>query len=182
MKTRSGPRKNRRPMSRADEHDRDKLLRWWGEIQTEIGTPFPFHAVLLVTESDHAAHEVFRTFREWLKPRGAPFSSLVIFGQHGASTTMRALAQAFALDGSLPPYLLLFESYSDRSVVCYPADSINHRSFQLPDPQPSPAHGCNLQSVTSLNAGWSKINLTNETVLELINGVVARIASPADES
>ena len=101
------------PENRADRHDLDKLARWRSSLRDEDGSGFPFHAVFLVSQEDLAAHRAFRSFRSSFDARSATFQHLVIFGQHGVSTTATALARELDLDGPPPtPLLVLFSGAS----------------------------------------------------------------------
>ncbi len=95
---------------RADRHDLDKLHRWRVDMETSGGAEFPVHAVFLVSEVDRAAHDVFRAFRSSFEGRDAGFQNLVIFGQHGVSNTVRAVASRLGLDGEPLPQLALLVS------------------------------------------------------------------------
>lgn len=102
--------------SRADTHDRDKLERWRREISAALdsvaspssGSGFPVYAVFLVSEEDRAAHDIFRRFRTSFESRGAGFQHLVIFGQHGVSSTVRGLLDKLGLPVAATPCLALF--------------------------------------------------------------------------
>lgn len=77
-------------MSHADRHDLDKLARWKAGLDgagdsSEAG--FPACAIFLVTGEDRASHDIFRRYRSAFDELGAGFHHLVIFGQHGVSTT-----------------------------------------------------------------------------------------------
>ncbi len=91
--------------SHADNHDRDKLARWHGELAGCPGDDFPVVAVFLVSEQDRAAHDIFRAFRSSFETRNAGFEHLVIFGQHGVSETARSLLREFGLPGDATPTL-----------------------------------------------------------------------------
>ena len=73
--------------SHADNHDLDKLARWYRGLSSGESGQFPVYAVFLVTSSDSAAHDIFRRFRSSFEAHGAGFDHLVIFGQHGVSST-----------------------------------------------------------------------------------------------
>ena len=96
--------------SRADGHDLDKLHRWRADLEQPDGTAFPIHAVFLVSEADRAAHDVFRAFRSSFEARSAGFQNLVIFGQHGVSSAVRAVAGRLGLDDEPLPQLVLLVS------------------------------------------------------------------------
>ena len=94
--------------SHADNHDRDKLLRWREDLTSGDGTSFPVYAFFLVTPEDRPAHDIFRAYRNSFEKRGAGFQHLMIFGQHGVSTTVEALLAEFDLSPDSLPLLGLF--------------------------------------------------------------------------
>ena len=95
------------PESHADSHDRDKLDRWSQGLEQDGAGSFPVCAVFLVSEHDRNAHDAFRKFRDSFEGRNAGFHHLVIFGQHGVSTTVRALLAELGLPGDHLPCLLM---------------------------------------------------------------------------
>ena len=101
--------------SHADSHDLDKLERWCGGLCTEEAGRFPAHAIFLVSPEDKMAHAIFRDYRSSFESRGAMFRHLVIFGQHGVSSTSRRLLAEFGLPlaGSTPTLVLYPESSAD---------------------------------------------------------------------
>ena len=70
------------------------------------------HAIFLVSAEDKAAHDVFRQFRSSFETRGARFDHLVIFGQHGVSSTVKGLLPGFGLHTGSIPALVLFPERS----------------------------------------------------------------------
>lgn len=101
--------------SNADSHDLDKLEHW--SLGLSSGTPkkFPIYAVFLVGPEDRYAHDVFREFRSSFGQLGAEFEHLVIFGQHGVSTTVRGLMSGLGLHEDSLPLLALFASPSAKA-------------------------------------------------------------------
>jgi hypothetical protein len=100
--------------SRADTHDLDKLSRWYDGLVSGDAGSFPVYAIFLVSPEDREAHDIFRRFRSSFEARAAPFHNLVIFGQHGVSSTVLSLLPDFGLDtGSLPSLALLGGLSSD---------------------------------------------------------------------
>ncbi|MFQ6029446.1 MAG: hypothetical protein ACE5Q6_18370 [Dehalococcoidia bacterium] len=93
--------------SRADNHDIDKLGRWLGDLTGQSSAVFPVYAVFLVSEVDQAAHDIFRQYRTSFEERGAGFANLIIFGQHGVSTTVRHLLAEWGLPEQALPSLVL---------------------------------------------------------------------------
>ena len=78
-------------MSHADRHDLDKLARWRDGLSEAEESVFPVLAAFLVTGENREAHDIFRRYRSKFEELAAGFSSLVIFGQHGTSTTMTTM-------------------------------------------------------------------------------------------
>ncbi len=79
-------------MSHADRHDLDKLARWKdgldaADVEAEA---FPACAIFLVSPDDRLSHDIFRRYRTVFEELGGGFHHLVIFGQHGVSTTQVA--------------------------------------------------------------------------------------------
>ena len=85
------------------------------------------YAIFLVSEADTAAHDIFRAFRASFEERQAGFAHLVIFGQHGISTAVRALRQELDLAGDGLPMLVLFGGDADDGpeIVRLPAGGTN---------------------------------------------------------
>jgi hypothetical protein len=113
--------------TRADRHDVDKLHRWRRDLlDSPFDSPssrFPVYAVFLVSEADTAAHDVFRRFRSSFEEREAGFGNLVIFGQHGVSTTVRLLLEQLGLASDSLPMLALWDGagFPQVSVAPLPA-------------------------------------------------------------
>ena len=93
--------------SHADRHDLDKLAQWRDGLAAAAESGFPVFAVFLVTLEDRASHDIFRRYRSAFEDLGAGFSSLVIFGQHGVSSTMRAMLAELGLTMEQVPVLAL---------------------------------------------------------------------------
>lgn len=101
--------------SHADSHDLDKLARWRKGL-TEAGPQqFPVYAVFLVSPEDRGAHDVFREFRSSFEEGNAPFENLVIFGQHGVSSTVKGLLRRLDQPLEALPFLVLFSSLASES-------------------------------------------------------------------
>ena len=96
--------------SHAENHDRDKLGRWYKDLVSGEPGTFPAYAVFLVSHEDRAAHDVFRAFRSSFEARGAGFEHLVIFGQHGVSSALLRLLSQFGLADEDVPTLALFSN------------------------------------------------------------------------
>lgn len=106
--------------SRADQHDIDKLVRWRRDLTTDAGSVFPVYAIFLVSPDDRAAHNVFRQFRGSFEARNAGFENLVIFGQHGISSTVRGLLPELGLPPEAIPTLALLVRSEAASVYSLP--------------------------------------------------------------
>ena len=98
-------------MSAADEtpdsHDLGKLTRWHEGLNSETGQGFPVCALFLASGEDTRAHDIFRVYRSAFETLGAGFHDLVIFGQHGMSTTCAALIPGLGLSGLATPSIVL---------------------------------------------------------------------------
>ena len=101
---------DQQPMSHADRHDLDKLARWKVGLDAadESGdSSFPACAIFLVTGEDRASHDIFRRYRSAFEELGGGFHHLVIFGQHGVSTTQTAFLGQLALGPQSIPALAI---------------------------------------------------------------------------
>ena len=97
-------------MSHADSHDLDKLARWKDGLDgvSESGeSSFPACAIFLVSPEDRASHDIFRRYRSAFEELGAGFHHLVIFGQHGVSTTQTAFLGEVGLEQDNVPLLAI---------------------------------------------------------------------------
>ena len=90
-----------------DSHDLDKLTRWHEGLATASGGKFPVCALFLASGEDNRAHDIFRIYRTAFEELGAGFHDLVIFGQHGTSSTSLALIPGLGLSGLQTPSLVL---------------------------------------------------------------------------
>ena len=122
--------------TRADAHDADKLRRWRTDLSGSPSPAFPVYAMFLVSERDRAAHDVFRSFRGSFEERGAGFGNLVIFGQHGVSSTVHAMLQQLGLASDAIPLLVLWQGseFPGVSHLPLPAGEAGEDSRGLPDP------------------------------------------------
>jgi hypothetical protein len=93
--------------SRADQHDIDKLGRWLPDLPGDAAGAFPVYTICLVAPSDRTAHDIFRRYRASFEARGVGFANLVIFGQHGVSSTVRYLLDRWGLSEDRLPLLVL---------------------------------------------------------------------------
>ena len=93
-----------------DSHDLDKLTRWHQGLNSAAGGRFPVCAIFLTSGEDRRAHDIFRVYRTAFEELKAGFDDLVIFGQHGASSTSAALVPGLGLSGVQIPLLALITS------------------------------------------------------------------------
>ena len=94
----------------ADRHDLDKLTRWKTALDAapnDGAAPFPTCAIFLVSPDDRAAHNIFRQYRAAFEELGASFHHLVIFGQHGISTTATAFLSELGMEQTSIPLLAI---------------------------------------------------------------------------
>ncbi len=126
------------PGGHADSHDLDKLERWSRALASAAAPGFPVWAVFLVAPEDRVAHDVFREFRSSFSDMGADFQHLVIFGQHGVSTTVQGLTAGLRLSPGSLPLLALF-------------------------PGPSGATGTMFHTLTLTKGGYGKDAASSET-------------------
>ncbi len=96
-------------MSHADRHDLDKLARWKSGLDAadEDEGPFPACGIFLVSGEDRASHDIFRQYRSVFEELGAGFHHLVIFGQHGVSTTQVAFLNELGQGQASVPLLAI---------------------------------------------------------------------------
>ena len=102
-----------------DSHDLDKLNRWHEGLKLESGESdggFPVCALFLASGEDRRAHDIFRVYRTAFEGLGADFHDLVIFGQHGLSSTCSALKTGLGLSSLQTPSLVLI-SVTDGGLV-----------------------------------------------------------------
>jgi len=89
-----------------NSHDLEKLTRWYEGLLSDTDS-FPVCALFLASEGDCRAHNIFRIYRSAFEELGGGFHDLVIFGQHGTSTTCTALIPGLGLSGLEVPSLIL---------------------------------------------------------------------------
>lgn len=102
-----------------DSHDLDKLARWQQSLSSGEPGEFPVHAVFLVSGHDKLAHDIFRSFRSSFESRSASFHHLIIFGQHGTSSTVRELLTVLGLPAASLPVLVLFSTSSSTEICLH---------------------------------------------------------------
>ena len=109
-------------MSHADRHDLDKLARWKEGLDSaadSASASFPVCAIFLVSPEDRASHDIFRRYRSAFEELGGGFHHLVIFGQHGVSTTQVAfLAEVGMEQASVPLLAIALMGDETGKVVC----------------------------------------------------------------
>ena len=93
-------------LSHADRHDLDKLARWKSGLDGATGddvSAFPVCAIFLVGPEHRQSHDIFRRYRSVFEELGGGFHHLVIFGQHGVSTTQVAFLEEVGMEqGNIP--------------------------------------------------------------------------------
>ena len=97
-------------MSHADRHDLDKLVRWKEGLDSaadSASAAFPVCAIFLVSPEDRASHDIFRRYRSAFEELGGGFHHLVIFGQHGVSTTQVAFLSEVGVEQASVPLLII---------------------------------------------------------------------------
>ena len=97
-------------LSHADRHDLDKLARWKEGLDSAVDSTsaaFPVCAIFLVSPEDRASHDIFRRYRSAFEELGGGFHHLVIFGQHGVSTTQVAFLAEVGMEQASVPLLII---------------------------------------------------------------------------
>lgn len=100
-------------LSHADRHDLDKLARWKEALDApgldadDAAEAFPVCAIFLVSPEDRTSHDIFRRYRSVFEELGGGFHHLVIFGQHGVSTTQAAFLGEVGMEQESVPLLAL---------------------------------------------------------------------------
>ncbi len=93
-----------------DSHDLGKLSKWHDGLASATGATFPVCALFLASGDDIRAHDIFRVYRTAFEALGAGFHDLVIFGQHGLSSTCAELIPGLGLSNVQIPSLVLISS------------------------------------------------------------------------
>ena len=97
-------------LSHADRHDLDKLARWKAGLDAPAdagASSLPACAIFLVSPEDRASHDIFRRYRSAFEELGGGFHYLVIFGQHGVSTTQIAFLAEVGMEQESVPLLAI---------------------------------------------------------------------------
>ena len=152
---------DQQPMSHADRHDLDKLARWKAGLDAageSGGSSFPACAIFLVTGEDRASHDIFRRYRTAFEELGGGFHHLVIFGQHGVSTTQQAFLAELGLDQTSVP-LLAVVPMSDESSSAYCIEL--QKGDPVGDPDESQPWSAALGSIRVAASGQSSLSLHN---------------------
>ena len=107
-------------MSHADRHDLDKLARWKAGLDGSVddgAASFPACAIFLVSPEARASHDIFRRYRSAFEELGCGFHHLVIFGQHGVSTTQVAFLEEVGLGQDSVPLLVIVAMHKGPATV-----------------------------------------------------------------
>lgn len=90
-----------------DKHDVGKLARWHEGLISPTGNRFPVCALFLASGEHGRVHDIFRVYRSAFEELGSEFHDLVIFGQHGVSTSSAAIVPGLGLNDLPIPSLTL---------------------------------------------------------------------------
>ena len=176
-------------MSHADRHDLDKLARWKAGL--DGGDPgasgFPACAIFLVSGEDRASHDIFRHYRSTFEDLGAGFHHLVIFGQHGVSTTQNAFLGQLGLGPNSVPALAIAPIAEDSNTIYCIELPKGDRDGDLDETQ---AWGAALHSLATAVPqgtvpplerleGVQERNLPAGTLLETVNKVLLDLGGHA---
>ena len=149
-------------MSHADRHDLDKLARWKEGLDSaadDASAAFPVCAIFLVSPEDRASHDIFRRYRSAFEELGGGFHHLVIFGQHGVSTTQVAFLTEVGMGQASVPLLVIApmadSGEGDERVYCLELPK-GERDGELDDTQ---IWGTALERVRVAAAGDSQLAL-----------------------
>ena len=149
------------PMSHADRHDLDKLARWKEGLDVASGddssAAFPVCAIFLVEPEGRASHDIFRRYRSAFEELGGGFHHLVIFGQHGVSTTQIAFLEEIELGQDNVPVLVIVSMLKDTgSVHCIELPK-GDGGGKLDDSQ---IWGVALEEIRAAESGQSTLSLS----------------------
>ena len=121
-------------VSHADQHDLDKLARWYQDMVAEPTGWLSVYSLFLVSEQDHRAHEIFREYRSSFQARNVPYQYLTIFGQHGVSTTVLGLLRELKLPLESLPLLAFFDIPSNSALRVLPLGTEELPASEGPEP------------------------------------------------
>ena len=110
---------NTGPQETPDTHDLGKLTKWLNALASVSNDYFPVCALFLASGNDHRAHNIFRVYRTAFKEIGAGFHNLVIFGQHGLSSTCSELIRGLGLSHIQMPSLVLITNNKDTNGIVF---------------------------------------------------------------
>ena len=183
---------NEQQMSHADRHDLDKLARWKAGLDAAAddgAASFPVCAVFLVSPEDRASHDIFRRYRSAFEELGGGFHHLVIFGQHGVSTTQVAFLAEVGMGQASVPLLAIApiagNGDEDGSVHCLELPK-GEREGELDDSQSWEAAleavrvaatgdaGMSLDSVAGVRAAVLRSGSLTASVGEVLRKLVER--------
>ena len=102
-----------------DTHDFGKLTKWHNALESLCNDDFPVCALFLASGNDHRAHNIFRVYRTAFEESGAGFHNLVIFGQHGLSSTCSELIRGLGLFHIQMPSLVLITNNKDTNGIVF---------------------------------------------------------------
>ena len=164
---------NEQQMTHADRHDLDKLARWKEGLDAGDGAAaFPACAIFLVSPEDRASHDIFRRYRSAFEELGGGFHHLVIFGQHGVSTTQVAFLSELGMEQQSVPLLALAQmsdaAEKTGSVYCIELPK-GERDGDLDNSQ---SWGAALEQVSAAAASQSSLSL--DGVAGVIGGALRR--------
>ena len=167
--------------SRADTHDLDKLNRWYASLSASHTGEFPVHALFLVTEADKYSHHIFRKFRSSFETLGSQYHHLMIFGQHGPSTTVTEFLTELALSEDCLSVLVLFRETSSDTVYVLPltgesGEDADHGSQEVLNAvETSVKLGAQRQGIASLNV-LTSYQLSSGSILDIVGRVLSRLS------
>ena len=125
-------------LSHADRHDLDKLARWKEGLDADVDSDkagFPVCAIFLVSPEDRVSHDIFRRYRSAFEELGGGFHNLVIFGQHGVSTTQVAFVAEVGMEQASVPLLAIAPMGDDTGNVACLELPKGERDGELDDSQ-----------------------------------------------
>ena len=158
------PNSTQQEMSHADRHDLDKLARWQAGLVGSGGSgtkEFPFCAIFLVSPDHSASHDIFRRYRAEFEDLGGGFHHLVIFGQHGISTTLTAFLEELGRHQDAAPLLAIAPMSPENPTVFCVALPKGEGTGDLDNTQP---WGVALDAVRQAASG------SGEAVLNVLEG------------
>ena len=120
--------------SYADTHDLDKLAGWYRDMVSAVSGQFPVYVLFLVSGEDHRAHNIFRQYRSRFQARNVPYQNLIIFGQHGVSTTVLGLLSELDLLLESLPLIALFDAPPTTRLRILSLDQVGSSAKQGQEP------------------------------------------------